>query len=103
MFEFDLPWAFVLLPAPLLVWLLFPAYRERRAAVRVPFFEAVASAAGVEPARGGVQPRRNVLQALIAPLVWALIVTAVARPQYVEPPIEKIEPARDLMLAVDLS
>ena len=28
---------------------------------------------------------------------------ALARPQYVEPPIEKIESARDLMLAVDLS
>jgi len=30
-------------------------------------------------------------------------VTALARPQYVDPPIEKIESARDLMLAVDLS
>jgi Ca-activated chloride channel family protein len=102
-FEFDLPWLFVLLPAPLLVWWLLPAYRERQESVRVPFFEKIATVTGVEPSRGGVQLRRNVLQGLIAPLVWALIVTALARPQYVEPPIEKIESARDLMLAVDLS
>jgi Ca-activated chloride channel family protein len=102
-FEFDLPWAFVLLLAPLLVWWLLPAYRERQESVRVPFFEKVAGVTGVEPSRGGVQLRRNVLQGLMAPLVWALIVTALARPQYVEPPIEKLESARDLMLAVDLS
>jgi Ca-activated chloride channel family protein len=102
-FEFDHLWAFALLPAPLLVWWLLPAYRERRESVRVPFFEAVAGAAGVEPSRSGVQMRRNVLQGLLAPLAWVLIVTALARPQYVEPPIEKTEPVRDLMLAVDLS
>jgi Ca-activated chloride channel family protein len=40
---------------------------------------------------------------LIAPLVWGLIVIALARPQFVEPPIERVESARDLLLAVDLS
>ncbi|MEE8525523.1 MAG: VWA domain-containing protein [Thermoanaerobaculia bacterium] len=103
MLELDFPWMFALLPAPLLAWWLLPAYRERRQSVRVPFFEKVAAATGAEPARGGVQRRRNVLQGLIATLAWALIVTALARPQLVEPPIEKIESARDLMLAVDLS
>ena len=75
MFEFDLPWLFALLPAPLLVWWLLPAYRERRESLRVPFFEKVAAAAGAEPSRGGVQMRRNVLQGLIAPLVWVLILS----------------------------
>ncbi len=37
------------------------------------------------------------------PLAWALIVVAAARPQWVEPPIERIESGRDLLLAVDLS
>jgi Ca-activated chloride channel family protein len=102
-FEFDLPWMFLLLPAPLIAIWLLPAYRERRESVRVPFFEGVAAAAGVKPGRGGALMRRNLLQKIAAPLAWALIVTAAARPQYVEPPIEKIESARDLMLAVDLS
>lgn len=102
-FEFDYPWLFALLPAPLVAWWLLPAYRERRPSVRVPFFEQIAAATGAEPARGGTLKRRNVFQVLLAALAWVLMVTALARPQVVEPPIEKTEPARDLMLAVDLS
>ena len=103
MFEFDLLWAFVLLPAPLLAWWWLPPHRQRQESVRVPFFEQIAAAAGVTPSRGGVEHHRNLLQWILAPLVWLLMVTALARPQYVEPPIEKTESARDLMLAIDLS
>lgn len=103
MLEFQFPWAFVLLPAPILVWLLLPPYRERQESVRVPLFAQLAMAAGREPTKGAVVLRRNYLQWLIAPLAWALIIVALARPVWVEPPIEKIESARDLLLAVDLS
>ncbi len=103
MFEFDVPWAFALLPLPILVWWFFPPYREQQESVRVPLFEQAAAATGVTPTRGGVLARRNLLQKLLAPLVWAATVIALARPQYVEPPIEKTKSARDLMLAVDLS
>ena len=103
MLEFQFPWAFVLLPAPILVWLLLPPYRERQESVRVPLFAQLAMAAGREPTKGAVVLRRNYLQWLIAPLAWALIIVALARPVRVEPPIEKIESARDLLLAVDLS
>ncbi len=103
MLEFQLPWAFVLLPAPILVWLLLPPYRERQQSVRVPLFAQLAMAVGREPTKGAVVLRRNYLQWLIAPLAWALIIVALARPVRVEPPIEKIESARDLLLAVDLS
>ncbi|GMR22607.1 MAG: VWA domain-containing protein [Acidobacteriota bacterium] len=103
MFEFDALWAFALLPAPLVVWWLLPPYKDQQEFVRVPFFEQLAGAVGARPAKGGVLLRRNILQKLIAPIVWIFTVVALARPQYVEPPIEKIESARDLMLAVDLS
>ena len=36
-------------------------------------------------------------------LVWALLLLAVARPVYVEKPIERQQPVRDLMLAIDIS
>ncbi len=103
MFELNYPWLLALLPLPLLVWWLLPPYKERKESLRIPFFEGVARAAGLEPARGGAVTRRNILQWILAPLAWALLVVAIARPQFVEPPIEKIESARDLMLAVDLS
>lgn len=103
MLVFEYLWAFLLLPLPVLIWLLFPVYRENQQAVRVPFFEELASSAGLRPSRGAVVPRRNLVQWLLAPIVWILLVAAVARPQWVEDPVEQIQSARDLMLAIDIS
>ncbi len=103
MLVFEYPWLFLALPLPLLMWWLLPAYREQQEAVRMPFFRQAAAAAGVTPSTGAVILKRNIFQRLMAPLVWILLVTAMARPQWVEPPVEQIQSARDLMLAVDLS
>jgi len=100
---FEYPWVFFLLPLPLLLWWILPVYREEQEAVRIPFFEAAAKAAGLKPAPGAVIPKRNLLQWILGPLVWGLAIAALARPQWVEDPIEKIQSARDLMLALDLS
>lgn len=101
--DLELPWVLLLLPAPLLVWLLLPPYRERQESVRVPFLEDITAATGRAPSTGAVVHRLNWLQKLLAPVVWTLTVLAVARPVWVEDPIEKVQAARDLMLAVDLS
>lgn len=103
MIAFAYPWLFLLLPQPLLVWWRLPPYRETSASVRLPFFGEVASAAGLQPAAGAHVPRRNLAQHLLAPLAWALVVAALARPQFLEPPVYKSEPVRDLLLALDLS
>lgn len=79
------------------------AYRKQVAALRLPFFDEVTAAAGVKPTEGSIVPHSNWAQRLIAPICWLLIVIALARPQYVEPPVTKTEPQRDLMLALDLS
>jgi Ca-activated chloride channel family protein len=103
--DLELGWgpALLALPLPLLVWWLLPAYRERVESVRVPFFEEVAAVSGLPPRRGAAVLRRTLLQWVLAPLAWALIVLALARPEWVEPPLHKTETARDLLLAVDLS
>lgn len=103
MYQLDYPWLLIVLPLPLLVWWLVPPYREETASVRIPFFDEVAAAAGLVPTQGSVVPRKTWAQILLAPVCWALIVLALARPQFVEPPIEKVEPQRDLMLSLDLS
>lgn len=103
MFELSYPWFLALLPAPLLVWRLLPPHRESRESVRIPFFEQIAMAAGATPSKGGLVTQRNILQKILLPLVWVLLVLAAARPQLVEPPLSRTESARDLMLAVDLS
>jgi len=103
MLEFDYTWLFILLPAPLLVWWLVPAYKEQQEAIRAPFFEELVDAIGKTPSSGAVILRRSWIQRLLLPLCWGLLVAALARPQWVEDPITKTESARDLMIAVDLS
>jgi Ca-activated chloride channel homolog len=102
-YQLEHPWLVVLLPIPILIWWLLPPYREQTASVRLAFFAEVADAAGMTPAPGALVPRTNALQKILAPICWVLVVLALARPQFVEPPIEKILPARDLLLALDLS
>jgi Ca-activated chloride channel family protein len=101
MWQLDYPWLLLLLPLPWLAYRYLPAYNEARSAVRVPFFSAMSRAVGEAPSNVG--SRRNTWQLLLNVLVWALILLATARPVFVEKPIERQQPVRDLMLAIDLS
>lgn len=101
MWQFDYPWALLLLPLALLGLRYLSPYREARSAVRVPFFAAMSRAAGQTPATSGVGG--NAWQLALNLLVWALLVVACARPVLVEKPIEREQPVRDLMLAIDIS
>jgi Ca-activated chloride channel family protein len=103
MLELAYPWVFLLLPAPVIALWLLPIYREPRRGLRLPFFDQVAQATGQTPAPSALVMRRGWFQWLIAVLVWGLTIGALARPQWVEEPIVRIDPARDLLLAVDLS
>jgi len=103
MLQLEYPWLLALLPLPLLAWWLLPPYGERTRAVRVPFFEDLTRATGQTPAHGAVVLRGNWLRRVLAPLCWVLAVLALAGPQRLEPPVERTESARDLLLAIDLS
>jgi Ca-activated chloride channel homolog len=103
MFEFEWPWAFALLPLPLLAWWLLPARRERQASVQVPFFDRLAKATRQTPQPGAVIIRRRAIQMIVAALIWILLVAALARPQRVGDPVVRDVSARDLILAVDIS
>lgn len=103
MFEFAWPWMLTLLPLPILVWWLLPPYRARQASVMVPFFDRLAAATGQTPQRGAVVLQRRRIQMVTAALIWALVVAALARPQWVGDPVTREVSARDLMLAIDIS
>lgn len=101
MWQFDYPWLWLLLPLPLLAWRYLPAYREARQAVRVPFFSAISQALGVNPVESGIS--RGRWQLPLNLLVWLLVLSALARPVWVEPPLQQTQPVRDLLLAIDIS
>jgi Ca-activated chloride channel family protein len=101
MWQLDYPWVLTLLPLAWAVYRYLPDYVEPRAAVRVPFFEAIAAALGQVPGKPGV--RRGRLQLALNVTVWVLLVLAAARPVWLEPPLEHVQPVRDMLLAVDIS
>jgi Ca-activated chloride channel homolog len=102
-YKIEYPWLLALLPLPILVYWLLPSYKEEQDSLRLTFFSYISSSMGLTPAPGAVVPRASWLQKILAPICWGLIVLALARPQFVEPPIQKIQPGRDLMLALDIS
>lgn len=103
MLEFDLPWAFALLPLPLLVYWLSPEFRDRGESVRTSFFQRMVVITGRDPETGAVVLTKGLFQKLMLALLWLCIVTALARPQWAEEPIVRETAARDLLLLVDLS
>ena len=103
MIEFSYIWAFVCLPLPLLVMWFAPSYKARKASLKVPYFVRLVDVTGEVPKKGAVILRRNIIQRLFLVIAWVCLVTALAKPQLIGPPIKHEESARDLMIAVDLS
>ena len=103
MLEFEYIWMFLLIPLPIVVWFVLPAYKDRHESIRIPFFDEISTAAKIKPSEGAVILKLNWVQKILAPILWILIVAAIAKPQWVDDPIVKIESARDLLLAVDIS
>ena len=99
MIEFQWPWIFLVLPLPLLVWLLKPARTEQQSAALV-----VPAADDFQSRTAPVSLKRRVPWGLWVALVsWVLLVSASARPQLLGEPVALPVTGRDLMLAVDLS
>jgi len=101
--SFAYPWLAALVPLPLLVPWLLPAYAERRRGVRVPFFGRLVSLTGQSPRAGAVVGRRGRWRGASLIVCWLLALAALMRPQWIEPPIHHDKPARDLLLLIDLS
>jgi Ca-activated chloride channel homolog len=103
MYRLEHPWLLTLLPLPFLVYWLLPAYKEEQDSLRLTFFDYFTSSLGLKPQHQAVILRTNWLEKIVGPLCWTLVVIALARPQFIEAPIQRIEPGRDLMLALDIS
>jgi len=103
MLTFAHPWLAVLLPLPWLVWRFVPPYAQSRRGVRVPFFGSVVTLGGLQPQLGIAVGHRGALRSTTLVLAWLLTLAALMRPQWIEPPLHRDKPARDLLLLVDLS
>ncbi len=94
-------WVFCLLPLPWFVRRFYPPRRIVEVSVYVPFGKRVQEAsAGLSAVQ---KAKQSWLPQFISWLIWGLLIVALARPQWLEPPVEKMIPTRDLLLLVDLS
>ena len=97
--EWQWPWTLWLLPVPLLVYWLTPAVRlMNSAALKLPMGLGGFDTQQTMKSR---QVSRSLF--LLAWLAWACLLAALARPEWVGPPVKQSISGRDLMLAVDLS
>ncbi len=103
MLTFVHPWLVLLLPLPWLLRQLLPIHHERKAAVRVPFLQRLSKLVGLEPGSEVAITSRPLSQWLMLTAVWVFLIAAITRPQWLEEPIIKELPMRDLLVAVDLS
>lgn len=108
MFEFHWPWAGLLLLLPFLLPFLWPDRRARREedleGQRVTLLHP--HLRELQAAYQSRRPRRQLAGWLyngLLYLLWAALVLAVMRPQWLEPHTEVSTPGYDLMLAVDTS
>jgi Ca-activated chloride channel family protein len=92
-------WAVWLAPLPLMVQWLVPPRIPVRPAIRVPFLPRVLAAGG----KASDQRVEDRWSGVLRWMTWLLVLAALTRPQWLEPPIERSIPTRDLLLLVDLS
>jgi Ca-activated chloride channel family protein len=97
------PWLLLLLPAPWLLTRFLPPHRESRSGLNVPFLDRLVQVTGQKPGESSVVLHGRWLRQVALLLSWACLVVALARPQWIEPPVTRRLPVRDLLLAVDLS
>ncbi|MBJ7582371.1 vWA domain-containing protein [Aeromonas veronii] len=101
--EFAHPHYFWLLPLPLLVFRLIPAYRTRQSAIKVPFFDLLIDLLDEPPREGATQLTASWWQRIALITVWLLAVLALAKPTIYGPPQVRERFGRDVMIVLDLS
>ncbi len=93
------PWAFAALPLPWLVRRLTSRRTLQQPALVVPSMEDFSAITTMQHKQGA----QSLWRLMALSLAWALLLAAVARPQFTGEPVNLPTTGRDLMLAVDIS
>ena len=96
MINFDLPWLFLALPLPLLVYWLPAKTNNSLTALKIP--QLVSGLDSSEQIT-----KKSKLPLMILSLVWLLLVTSATHPQWLGKAVDIPTEGREMMIAVDLS
>jgi Ca-activated chloride channel family protein len=99
MIDWHWPWAFFLLPLPMVFYWLLPKVKKQEAALKVPDI----SLWQTSNKSTSFQQGNNWPKLVLPSLLWLALLTALARPHIVGDVVELPTSGRDLMLAIDIS
>ncbi|UWZ99844.1 VWA domain-containing protein [Vibrio splendidus] len=103
MIEFEYLWVFALLPLPILIYCFLPSHQTPQIALKVPFFDALASSLGLSAEKGSNQIKAGIWQRSSLILGWLLVVLAAAKPVWLGPEETRELAGGDVMIVLDLS
>ncbi|NOI92146.1 VWA domain-containing protein [Vibrio splendidus] len=103
MIEFEYLWVFALLPLPILIYSFVPSHQTPQIALKVPFFDALASSLGLSAEKGSNQIKAGIWQRSSLILGWLLVVLAAAKPVWLGPEETRELAGGDVMIVLDLS
>jgi len=96
MINFDLPWLFLALPLPLLIYWLPAKSNNSIMALKMP--QLVAGISTTEQVN-----KKSRLPLLVLSIVWSLLVVSATQPQWLGEAVDIPTEGREMMIAVDLS
>ena len=102
MFEFSYPWVFILLLLPILISKAPWYYISKRSALRISFKEDIDAVNHHASSTNGVS-RASFWQKVLLGMVYILVITALAKPQYIGEPLSKEISQREVLVSIDLS
>ncbi len=99
MIDWHWPWAFYLLPLPLVIYWLLPQVKQQAAALKVPDLTLWQT----HPIQSPLQSQSTWPKLILPSLLWLSLITALARPHILGDVVELPTSGRDLMMAIDIS
>ena len=102
MFEFSYPWVFVLIMVPFVIYRLPWVYISNRSALRISFKEDIDAINQSKSTISGIS-RASFWQKVLLGSIYLLVLTALAKPQYIGEPLSKEISQREVLVAIDLS
>ncbi len=102
MFEFSHPWVFVLIIIPIIINKLPLYYRSKRSAVRISFKDDIDAITDTKDSVYGIS-HASKTEKLLTIILYLLVLSALAKPQYIGEPLSREIPQREVLVCVDLS
>ena len=99
MIQIVYPMILILIPLPIIIWLVSKAKQPKLASIRTPLF----SNWNTMQEKQNKLSQKSWLSLLLNLITWGAILLAIARPQWIDEPIELPTSGRDLLLSIDIS